>query len=363
MNEERRQLIKELLNIIGDYNMSQGLTMDIEHVNKWIKQFDKELRNTILRELIYIFKKTYLSRNDVKEYIKGILTSKSIFGDCIQDNIRNTTFLNIQKEGNSQNDLLEIVAEVLLEEYNIDIDECGSDSRYFYIDDCIFTGNKYRHTIEDWVNENSIKSGAELIVYHIAVYKQGEDYADARVRKLLEKQNIKLLAWRHLIYNNYKNNKFNNPIDALYPKEIQDKNVQAYIQDRLEKSDYAEDTKYFRDFDLEKEKLCSSQEARECLETEFLKVGANLVMSANQYHDSVRPMGFQKLESIGFGSMFVTYRNISNNCPLALWYGDVTKGDYTPLSKWYPLFPRVTYTTNNDDIEVDFCELAQAFFC
>ena len=40
------------------------------------------------------------------------------------------------------------------------------------------------------------------------------------------------------------------------------------------------------------------------------------------------------LESLGFGSLVVTFRNCPNNAPLALWAGD----------PWYPLFPRRTNT-------------------
>jgi hypothetical protein len=48
-----------------------------------------------------------------------------------------------------------------------------------------------------------------------------------------------------------------------------------------------------------------------------------------------RPLGNMLLETLGFGSLIVTFRNCPNNAPLALWAGD----------PWHPLFPR---TTNSD---------------
>jgi hypothetical protein len=39
-----------------------------------------------------------------------------------------------------------------------------------------------------------------------------------------------------------------------------------------------------------------------------------------------------KLETLGFGSLIVTFRNCPNNAPLAFWVD----------SPWYPLFPRTT---------------------
>jgi len=63
-------------------------------------------------------------------------------------------------------------------------------------------------------------------------------------------------------------------------------------------------------------------------------------MSSNNPAPSMRPLGFEKLESLGFGSLFITYRNIANNCPLALWYGNPDYSPPHPLGLWYPLFPR-----------------------
>lgn len=45
-----------------------------------------------------------------------------------------------------------------------------------------------------------------------------------------------------------------------------------------------------------------------------------------------RPLGNMILETLGFGSTIVTFRNCPNNAPLAFWAGD----------PWYPLFPRKT---------------------
>ena len=48
-----------------------------------------------------------------------------------------------------------------------------------------------------------------------------------------------------------------------------------------------------------------------------------------------RPLGNSLLETLGFGSLIVTFRNCPNNAPLPLWVGN----------PWHPLFPR---TTNSD---------------
>jgi hypothetical protein len=76
------------------------------------------------------------------------------------------------------------------------------------------------------------------------------------------------------------------------------------------------------------------------VEQAFLAVGAKLFCVAQNPAPSVRPMGFEVIGTIGFGTPIVTWRNIANNCPLALWYGDLSYGPGHPLGMWYPLFPR-----------------------
>jgi hypothetical protein len=89
-----------------------------------------------------------------------------------------------------------------------------------------------------------------------------------------------------------------------------------------------------------RETLFSSPAAREVVERTFMRAGAYIVSLPANPKVQMRPLGYEYLESLGFGSVVVTYRNVANNCPLALWWGDPSKPPSHPLSKWYPLFPR-----------------------
>ena len=53
----------------------------------------------------------------------------------------------------------------------------------------------------------------------------------------------------------------------------------------------------------------------------------------------MKPMGYKHDISLGFGAFFATDYNISNNCPLAFWWGSTEKTG-TVLEQWYPLLPR-----------------------
>jgi hypothetical protein len=87
------------------------------------------------------------------------------------------------------------------------------------------------------------------------------------------------------------------------------------------------------------ESLFSTPTVRDVLEEQFLKAGVRIIQLACTPNPHMRPLGFDMVESLGFGAVFVSCFNISNNCPLALWYGDPSQSS-GPLSKWYPLFPR-----------------------
>ena len=84
--------------------------------------------------------------------------------------------------------------------------------------------------------------------------------------------------------------------------------------------------------DVGKNKFFSSDVGRNLLEQELLKTGCairSICPNLNQYQ---RPLGNMVLQTFGFGSLIVTFRNCANNCPLAFWVD----------SPWYPLFPRKT---------------------
>ena len=91
-------------------------------------------------------------------------------------------------------------------------------------------------------------------------------------------------------------------------------------------------------------RVFSSEQGRQLLEREFLSGGFKIQGFASYPNPQLKPLGFSPFDP-GFGSLFVTFRNCPNNCPLALWYGDPSSyPDTHPLGRWYPLFPRKGYS-------------------
>ena len=327
--------------IIKDYRKGEVEEITPEHVKRWIVQFDKSEQLVLLKEMDHILNNYYLSRNIVKEYLRSALLHPGISSKHPKQMIKNFNFLRIQEKGQSQNDMLLLVDEVLKEEFGLTIDECGGSNTFFYIDDCIFTGNRFRYDLVPWIEKQNFRPGSKIISIHVAHHSRGVEYSLRHINAAAERKKIEVSAWRFKEINNDK--LYGNNIEVLWPvKCTNDIDVQNYYQKVKEicRQKSWQDTCY-RTHTLKNDNLFTSSKTRDIVEGAFLRVGAKLVASAANPAESMRPLGFEKLESLGFGSMFITYRNISNNCPLALWYGDPTHV-YGPLSLWYPLLIRKT---------------------
>jgi hypothetical protein len=340
----RQELLQSIAEIIKDYRSGEIKQIDTAHVDRWVKQFPADSQLIILEETNHILKTHYFSRAKIKELIRVFFKDESICGKNVKDYIAGINFLSIQKHGGSQKDLLDIIDEVLVEDYSLTIGKCGNSDIYFYIDDCVFTGNKFRYDIEDWLKEKKIKSGSKLITFHIAYHKVGIDYAINHINNMVASKNIELICWRHYEIDNRKEMYAN--IATLWPFILLENDIIRIYSSEVEKRCDENGWNYnaFRGYNkLPKEILFSSGKNRNIVEDAFLNAGVKLILAASNPSRSVRPLGFEKLESLGFGTFFITFRNTANNCPLVLWYGDQENFDSShPLGLWYPLLPRKT---------------------
>ena len=77
---------------------------------------------------------------------------------------------------------------------------------------------------------------------------------------------------------------------------------------------------------------------RDIVEKEFLTQGIRIL---NKISDSkgMYPLGYNLWPSFGLGMICAFDMNISNACPLVLWWGNTEKKENI-LDNWYPLLPR-----------------------
>jgi len=350
-NLHRSALLQSLSNTISDYRLGEIAPITPAHVERWLNQFDTDDQPVILAEMDSLMKRFYFSKVRVKQYLRSFIRNDIIAARDPRKLLPHVHFLHIQQTGNSQSVLLDIVDEILREDYQYSIAICSTANiyAYMYIDDCIYTGNRLRYDMTGeegsvaWIPKEA-PPGCRLLVYTITVHVDGLNYVKQHLHSAAEKKNIALTGKYSLKIDN--THSLNSKAEFLWPEKLTaDPLIDAYTTNL--RAILAQ--RNLSNYDLfrysgvpSQESFFSSSEARRVVEKAFLKKGIQIVTASQNPAESIRPLGFAKKVSLGFGTVFVTYRNIANNCPLVLWWGDPSMPRTHPLGKWYPLFPRRT---------------------
>lgn len=326
---ERQTLVTSIARTVQDYRDGSLPKPIIDHVERWVQQFDVNVQLPILREVDHVLKNTYISKERMSEFLREAIRTTELTGMSPKDFWRSANFLDIQGGGNSQSDMLALFSEVLDQELGIGIEDCGQGSEVFiYLDDGIFTGNRVRRDLEDWMRDVA-PARAMVHVICIALHTYGEYWAKGKIEEAVKTSGkaINIEWWRKITLEDRR--ACNATADTLRPTAIPaDQTVKDYVagmkyQPVLRPPGNPGNAGFF-----------SSDAAKILLEQEFLKAGARIRQMCPNLHPIQRPLGLMTLETLGFGSLIVTYRNCPNNAPLALWVD----------APWYPLFPRTTNT-------------------
>lgn len=312
MNElgnEIEKLANELSNLLQDYENWEVTT---ENVIKWINQFDKvnitkKEMIIILEELIKIFRLTYFSKNKISEFLEIIL--KEFRGKDI-------SFLNIQQfrksnkyKSSSQNDYINlfktIKPEININNYDANV--------LIYFDDYLISGNSIRQDL-NFLVENEL---LDKTFFYFLLITQNGLYQINKEDKYKNLEGKCFLKIENRL-------KYKNKSDILWPYENKEDICNDY--------DYS-NMKYREGF--EKSILFDDDKRRRLIEDCFWKAGCYIL---NQTSGSaILPLGAGFPKTLGSGVVSATYRNIPNNAPICLWWGDERKDNY-----WFPLLKRKT---------------------
>jgi hypothetical protein len=324
---KRGRLLESIANTTADYRAGEIDPPTPEHVEMWIGQFDAGVQDPMLAELDHALKRTYIPKTAVQGFLSSLVKNKKLAGAEPCSFWEDVGFLDIQGGGNSQREMLEMFDAVLQNECGLGIDDCGEKpDAYLYLDDAIFTGNRILSDLRSWV-ESGAPNRAKVYVVTIALHRGGQWYASKRIREAAGAAGkaIEISWWRLVEIEDRKAHIDSS--DVLRPTSLPDDELtQQYVkslkyQPELRKPGSLGENAFF-----------SSEDGRSVLEQELLKAGVK-IRSENPYLNVYqRPLGNMVLETLGFGSLLVTFRNCPNNCPLAFWAAD----------PWYPLFPRKT---------------------
>lgn len=325
---ERQRLVAELLAIMLDYKQGRINEPDEAHVERWLAQFDEDVQLDVLRETVHILKETYFSKSEIEETFSGLIYDDDFIGDDATGFWSEASLLDIQQGGNSQRDLVDMFSRLVEEELGEEVEVNSDDSScYFYLDDAVFSGNRLLTDLTSWIN-GPAPQNAQLYIVAIALHSYGKYNVGRRLDQVIRAsgKNINYF-WKYVI--EFEDRLYHNSItDVLRPKSApdDDDDVTAYI------ADMAHPPAFRAGNSRGGHAIFSSAAGRDLIEQQFLIAGAKIRAICPNLPARHRPLGYNTLDMLGFGSMFVTYRNCPNNAPLALWVGD----------PWYPLFPRST---------------------
>ncbi|MBI4264717.1 MAG: hypothetical protein HY657_10100 [Acidobacteria bacterium] len=324
---KRTDLLDSIADTIVDYRAGKIEAPTSEHVDAWISQFPADVQEPMLRELDHVLKRTYFRRQAVEDFLSSLITTKKLAGDSPCAFWVDVRFLDIQSGGNSQHEMLQMFGAVLKKECDVEINNCGDDpGTYLYLDDAVFSGNRIRSDITSWIQSDAPQD-AKVHVVTIALHRGGQWYARRKIEEAAKAAGKRIATgwWRCIEIEDRK--AYVNSSDVLRPTSIPDDELtEEYVNGMahspvLRKRGSVGENKFF-----------SSEEGRHLLEQEFLKAGTRIRSMCPYFNVYQRPLGNMVLDTLGFGSLLVTFRNCPNSCPLAFWAGD----------PWYPLFPRKT---------------------
>lgn len=326
---ERQNLLNSICQTTADYRAGDLEPPTPAHIERWVSQFDESLQMPILAEMDHVLRSTYFSKNSVTNFLQSALSTEQLTGEDPCDFWSKVQILDIQGGGNSQRELNVLLEEILINKCGLAFNTGNSTpDKYVYLDDGIFTGNRVRRDLEDWI-ESHAPARCHIHVVCIASHKGGQHYAEQKVLEKIRtvRKNIEVTWWHKTELESRLRYCYSS--DVLWPTAIPENNeVQNYI------NNFRYPLNFRSPGSTGSQKIFSSEEGRSVLEQAFLVSGVHIRQVCPNLGNTQRPLGHMTLESLGFGSLVVTYRNCPNNAPLALWAGD----------PWYPLFPRTTNT-------------------
>ena len=216
-----------------------------------------------------------------------------------------------------------------------------------YLDDGLYSGKRLRNDISKLINQ--LTEGSTIDAFFIVAGTQGIEYAKKTLQNKASQKGITInLENIYRLENNrvpiveygsdgLSTERYSAEYTCLWPMPhlSNDPIIQKYEMQIKKNTKY--EKRLYRDGRWYSDKgVFTSVNNRDVVEKEFLLKGIEIVNSCNT---KLYPLGYNLWPSFGFGSFTANDFNISNTCPLVLWWGNIEKKNDS-LDSWYPLLPR-----------------------
>jgi hypothetical protein len=342
-----QQTAEKILEILHDYHCDFPQTkyeMSVEHIIKWANQFGDD-GEFIISELLHFLPQIYISKSKAIELLKSRLIAFQKFYkyQSMAEFIMNAHFIDVQKDEKSQKDILLLVKEIINNEFAINYELTINEPKkhYIYFDDILATGGTVYRDLSNWLSESdnlkTILNNNKTIALSLFCYhKLGFDNMEWRLMKTFDDKikNFLLIGFDYKIENQLKPKWIaeKQALNCIYPIEKQPKEIFEYLAS-LE-AENSSILPFRPEYLPVKEVFFSNPENRIRFENILLEKGLELIKKTKKVipDPRKRPLGdtTKSHRTLGTGTLFFTWRNISNTCPLVFWW-DVTGHNWMPL--------------------------------
>ena len=327
----RADLLNSLAETIADYRQDEIAPRTPKLIESWLQQFPEAVQDPLLEALDYMMRRTYVSRDRFRKFLKELAeTDKLSPGTDPGIYWRRANLLCIQQRGGSQREILSMFDEVLQETHGFGLAQTGgSDSDFIYLDNCIGTGTHLRNDVCNWIKETAPKNIKLHIITPILFTESW--WADREIQTTAAGSGKPIVLQKCYLYQLENRREHRSQSDVLWPtSELDNETVRQYF---LYLTELGWPPILRRPGNPGASKIFDDDTQKILVEEAFLTRGCEIRSKQTNLPEKMRPLGYKNLHTLGFGSMFVTYRNCPNNCPLVFW---VEQDDFPAL------FPRKT---------------------
>lgn len=157
-------------------------------IDKWVSQFPEEVQDDILSEMGHLLSGTYISREDMRSFLKGMAAHEKRCDGDPKAFWKRANLPDIRKGGDSQREMLKrMFGEIPQQEAGLGLNDCGSDRGLFvYLDDRIFSGNRIYRDLSAWV-ETKAPAECEVRVVVVALHTGGQYFVEKKIGELRTK--------------------------------------------------------------------------------------------------------------------------------------------------------------------------------
>lgn len=324
MISDWRDHLDSISTTLYDYREGQipGRTPTL--VEQWASQFPAATREAFLAALDRTLKRTYISKQRLHAQLERIAATDYSQGN--NDPLAfwsNANVLDIQQGGRSQHDLLQTFADIVRRLHGVDILSPGNRrGPYIYIDDIIATGSRIRRDLYVWLQSIS---PARVTVFAIApVICSSTYWVQDNLNRSLQSAGCHVdLRFSPTIQRLVETRKrYRDNSDVLWPAALPNHNATQSYREKLTQNGYQPVVRSRGQHGLLN--FFESDDDKVQLETHLLTRGCDILEENTNLHDMHRPLGFNRLATLGMVLMTIPFRNCPNSAPIALWVGSDT---------------------------------------